>query len=131
MKQPLTLTVSTKQECFDTVVRHLFTLPRRAHDGNQCVYREGGQATSEMRCVAGAVIPDDQYDPRMEGQNIDTLLPDEHPLAGLLMELQHVHDLDKTWKAAGPINKVEAILALHPMARHHYLSAAVLDEMNP
>ena len=92
--------VMNKQEIFDTVVKHLAkqktksVLPRPHGNDMQCVYRgEGG-----MKCAVGCLIPDELYDPDMEGDTVDQLadlnkLPEdlvEH--VSLLYNLQFAHD---------------------------------------
>jgi hypothetical protein len=102
----------TPQEIFDTVARHLFTQGERAGivldddpddigRGFSCRYRAPGGAT----CAVGRLLPDDAYDPGMEGNTVDMicdayadLLPawmfDHH---GLLDRLQRVHDTKDHW----------------------------------
>jgi hypothetical protein len=101
----------TPQEIFDTVARHLFTQGERAGIGRDdddshgddfsCRYRAPGGAT----CAVGRLLPDDAYDPGMEGNSVDTIcsayadmLPTwmlDHE--ELLMRLQHVHDGRESW----------------------------------
>lgn len=90
----------TKQEIFDRVVNHLLTQNKRAVDYTlgypKCMYR-----TNEgLKCAVGCLIPDDAYDPRMEGYGIRQLYTfgafliiqgfADHIL--FLEELQSVHD---------------------------------------
>ena len=89
----------TPQEIFDAVATHLLKQGRAAMDEQgRCVYR-GPNGT---RCAAGAVIPDELYDPAMENSPIDDVLAMYPRLAvavgtdvdtvSLLIELQEVHD---------------------------------------
>ncbi len=58
-----------KQEVFDKVANHLLTQNRKAiNTGNlspyvKCVYR----TKDGRKCAIGCLIPDDQYDPHIEG----------------------------------------------------------------
>jgi hypothetical protein len=63
-----TLKNSTDQEVFDQVANHLLTQNKRsvsATDNTLCVYR----SPDGLKCAAGCLIADDEYDPRMEGSN--------------------------------------------------------------
>jgi hypothetical protein len=101
----------TPQEIFDTVARHLFTQGERAGisrddddsygDDFSCRYRAPGGAT----CAVGKLLPDDAYDPGMEGNPVDTLCSayaDRLPEwmldnLGLLDRLQVAHDQESHW----------------------------------
>jgi hypothetical protein len=101
----------TPQEIFDTVARHLFTQGQRAGilrddddshgDDFSCRYRAPGGAT----CAVGKLLPDDAYDPGMEGNAVDgicsaygdmlpTWMLDQQVL---LNWLQKVHDTKDHW----------------------------------
>jgi hypothetical protein len=104
----------TPQEIFDTVARHLFTQGERAgivHNedpddidwGFSCRYRAPGGAT----CAVGKLLPDDAYDPGMEGNAVDkicsaygdmlpTWMLDQQVL---LDRLQMVHDTKEHWSS--------------------------------
>lgn len=70
------------QEMFDTVVKHLLSQKKRSMgrfasqaeeldlmDDSMCAYRgENG-----LKCAIGCLIPDDLYDPKMEGQVVGAL----------------------------------------------------------
>lgn len=110
------------QEIFDTVVTHLYTQGKQAADGkNRCQYR----TDAGLKCAVGCLIPDDQYDPAMEGATVDTLgslLPSYlHPHMRLLIELQGVHDAPSSWK-----DKVAMAGSLRLIARKEGLSDKVL-----
>jgi hypothetical protein len=101
----------TPQEIFDTVARHLFTQGERAGivlddeadrgEGFSCRYR-GPCGTA---CAVGKLIPDDAYDPGMEGCGVTQLMDNFGPdlpqwMVGnyeLLDRLQMVHDQDAHW----------------------------------
>jgi hypothetical protein len=100
----------TPQEIFDTVARHLFTQGERAGivqddagygDDFSCRYRAPGGAT----CAVGRLLPDDAYDPGMEGNAVDTICrayADMLPAwmlvhEELLSRLQYVHDSGDHW----------------------------------
>jgi hypothetical protein len=51
------------QQIFDKVSRHLLKQGTRSTDELQCVYRGPGG----LKCAIGVLIPDEAYDPKMEG----------------------------------------------------------------
>jgi hypothetical protein len=66
----------TRREIFETVKNHLLTQGKKAwvfqDDPDQpgpCLYR----TDDGLRCAVGCLIPDELYDPRMEGVGIDCL----------------------------------------------------------
>jgi hypothetical protein len=102
----------TNQQAFDQVVTHLAQQGRRAmgpakwdQSAEVCKYR-GPDGT---KCAAGVLIPDELYDPEMEGDGILVLLgryervretlSDVRP--GLLSALQRAHDSSFAWYGAG------------------------------
>lgn len=91
----------TAQEVYNTVKAHLIKQGDVSFDGRgDCAYR-GDNGRS---CAVGCLIPDDEYDFKMEGQTVDSLLDEcdlelSHDLRGfltthrkLLKDLQWVHD---------------------------------------
>ena len=81
----------TNQEAFTTVVLHLRKQGRPAREGFDCLYR----APDGCKCAVGALIPDDQYDPKLEGSHVRALvdLPALQDLnLDLLHDLQIAHD---------------------------------------
>ena len=114
------------QEIYDTVKAHLLKQGRRASDvcGGTCYYRTkeyGSDAT--LKCAVGCLIPDELYDPEIEGVGITDIWglgPDELPpktralyyildkslggidrqKLGLLISLQTTHDgcRVETWR---------------------------------
>ncbi len=82
----------TNQEAFTTVVLHLRKQGRRAQDHSKCRYR----APDGCKCAIGALIPDDQYNPKLEGRTVLALthLPALQDLNSfLLSDLQITHDV--------------------------------------
>lgn len=94
----------TEQETFDIVAKHLLTQNKKAMavygfaiamDMPRCAYR-GNDGT---KCAAGCLIPDDDYNPDMEGRGITTpnalhtvLTAAGHDIQ-LVEALQYVHDV--------------------------------------
>lgn len=84
----------TKQEVFDIVAEHLLTQNERAYDQHLgCMYR----SPQGLKCAVGVLIPDEQYDPKMECGGIYTLNRNFPQLGfkvheDLLKHLQEVHD---------------------------------------
>jgi hypothetical protein len=88
----------TAQEIFETVVKALALQgkPSKTETGG-CYYRN----VFGMKCAVGVLIPDEDYDPVMEGANIHGLmnmpdLPESlkfmMPHQNLLFDLQIMHD---------------------------------------
>ncbi len=91
----------TKQEIYDTVVRHLQMQGKRCVDSkNTCLYRRG-----DMACAAGALIPQALYYPELEGCNLSgdkqkalfKKLGFTDKQMELLSELQVAHDHEPNW----------------------------------
>ena len=97
----------TNQEAFTTVVLHLRKQGRRSTkpggprstDAYLCYYRAGN-----LKCAVGALIPDEQYTPRMEGLPVRLVQRNWPVLKGispsLLSDLQITHDFSdpKEWE---------------------------------
>lgn len=109
----------TTQEIFDTVARHLLT---------QNVKSTGGQGGCKylgddgLKCAVGCLIPDEKYDPKIEGRGVDevtSFLP--FHVTGkrldLLCTLQELHDgkYPRDWR-----------VGLHRIATEYKLLHAVL-----
>jgi len=91
------LHLATPQQVFDQVARHLMTQKARSTDFNgHCKYR----GLNGLKCAAGCVISDDEYDPFFEGKSWDHLMSiiatrsSSRPLVHieLIGRLQLVHD---------------------------------------
>jgi hypothetical protein len=90
---------SDPQVVFDTVCEHALKQNVRCkNEKNYCMYRnENG-----MKCFGGALIPDDQYDPNMEGLTWGELITKEYVSgenSDLIDQLQIIHDTEfpKKW----------------------------------
>lgn len=87
-----TLKDATPQQVFDQVAHHLLTQRDKAWDPDRgCAYRDG----AGLRCAAGCLIGDDEYDPAFEDNRWLTLVdegrvPLHHTV--LIARLQDVHD---------------------------------------
>lgn len=95
---------TTKQELFNYVASFLLKQGRRSVGAcsSGCVYR----GPNGLMCAAGCVIPDEFYDPSMEGEDIHTVFKERRKTKGqerfwialekhhaLLSDLQEVHDI--------------------------------------
>lgn len=104
MNTPITLATlhtATAQEVFDQVATHLLTQAKRSNttDG-MCAYR----GVNGLKCAAGALIADDEYDERIEGVSWARLVSSEldengNPMpvtpeahCDLIQDLQALHD---------------------------------------
>ncbi len=94
----------TAQEIFDKVINHLLhqggpALDYNYDDDPKCRYR----SNNGRQCAVGCLIPDNQYDPLMEGMGVIVTSPPSDPLnywiakyyephRHLLGALQSLHD---------------------------------------
>lgn len=79
-----------KQEVFEKVVNHLFTQNKQSYDPilDCCALR----SPDGLKCSLGILIPDDIYDERMEGLEVDKLIRD-FPVFRKLWEVESQEDL--------------------------------------
>lgn len=97
--------MKTNQQIFNFVVTKLMEQGRQSENaGHTCMYRETREADCPIRCAVGHCIPNSAYNPRMEMMTIDKVI-DKFPyllnqlemtieqVLGLVMSLQHVHDI--------------------------------------
>lgn len=129
----------TPQDIFDTVAAHLYKQNKRSYKGNArmsggfCVYR----SPEGLKCAVGCLIPDEDYDPRMDdnecmrGGTYVSKLVDLAPELGfrlpayfsanvaLLASLQRAHDgadivnADKTFNRAALKDKLQLVANDH------------------
>jgi hypothetical protein len=89
------------QEAFDIVVRHLKTQKTQSKGSFGCAYK----GDNGNKCAVGALIPDDQYKPSLEGQAVSMIQPDVPALQylnhHLLLALQLAHDDMENWDESG------------------------------
>lgn len=89
------------KEVFYKVKAHLIQAKGRSAEGSSCKYRgpDGGM------CAVGCLIPDELYDPTMEGLNY-VGIPEKFPMikdffdgvsVDLISELQSIHDETSSW----------------------------------
>jgi hypothetical protein len=91
-------TLVDRSDVFNYVIGHLRLQGRTSIAGGICKYR-GDRGT---KCAVGALMADDEYNPRWENKRIYTLiehkmLPDDlhrrlEPHLLMLNDLQHLHD---------------------------------------
>lgn len=96
-----TLHLATAQQVFDQVAAHLLTQNKRSYNDElaACAYR----SPDGLKCAAGCLIADEEYNPAWEGMYWLGLcgefpvttkwhepLTDAH--SGLIVELQKIHD---------------------------------------
>jgi hypothetical protein len=89
-----TLPKATAQQVFDQVATHLLTQKRKSKlksDPLECAYRGKGS----LKCAAGCLISDEEYNPAMEGNGWCRLIrekiaPSKHEQ--LIYSLQIIHD---------------------------------------
>lgn len=104
MSAPITIKTlhqATTQQVFDQVARHLLAQGAQSREvGSGCRYRGDG----DLKCAAGCLIADDEYDAELEGNTWlplanSGIVPQEH--AFLIRDLQNIHDnhLVASWPA--------------------------------
>lgn len=92
----------TLQSAFDIVVKHARQQQCQAMESDRCLYR----SSTGLKCFIGALIPDELYDPKMEGYTVAGIL--NHPITNIrqlfdaniddaflenfLTSLQKIHD---------------------------------------
>lgn len=120
-----------KQEIFDTVATHLLKQGRRAVNPDipeMCHYRGAGGT----KCAVGVLIPDEAYEPMMEGRTIVGLLSQRDfkiprwmcNNEALLIELQNAHDVKHNWESSTTMKA-----ALSAVAKESSLTSDVLEEL--
>lgn len=104
----------TNQEIFDKVAKHLLTqrvqsMSISAIDNftSICAYR-GAEGTS---CAVGCLIPDDKYDPSLEGLNIHSIA---HSMMASILEVS-VEEYRNNTK-----DLLSALQGIHDMVRPEY-----------
>lgn len=132
--------VMTEQEIFDKVVRHLIAQGEQAVDPatGRCQYRAPGG----LKCAIGCLIPDELYEPEMDGEmalSASDVLESYPELAGaigsysealgdMLNSLQRVHDISNDYLHRGGLT-FYGVAKLRGIARTYALSPAVLNEV--
>lgn len=112
-----TLPQATAQQVFDQVATHLLSQKEKSIDDSICLYRYG-----QLKCAAGCLIDDDEYDPKMEKASWMSLVVEDrvpHKHSRLIIDLQMLHDaaLIEDWKEE-----------LIKVANKHRLNTKVIDE---
>lgn len=89
-----TLNDATAQQVFDQVAKHMIKQGKQSINSvMECVYR----GPNGLKCAAGCLISDDEYDPKFDGNNMSWSLlvnagyvPSKH--SNLIRLMQSVHD---------------------------------------
>ena len=86
-----TLEKDSAQEVFDHISEHLLTQNKKCTDNKICVYSN----FKGLKCAAGCLISDDEYNPKFEGNSWGALVqnnavPSTH--VSLIRQLQYMHD---------------------------------------
>lgn len=111
-----TLKDATEQEVFDQVANHLLTQGVKCQDHSyRCMYRHNG-----LKCAAGCLIGDDEYNLNMEQKLWNENFSPYHN--SLIRSLQGIHDAFDTcyW-----------ISELKKCALHFKLETKVLEKYEP
>ena len=126
------MTTSTPQEIFDTTIAFLQAQDRPAiSSGGACKYR-GEKDNVVYKCAVGCHIPNEDYDPSMEGLGVsdlwkEGLLPQDLVAhISLLTSLQYcVHD---TGMLEDNCFGSRAVLGARRVAARHNLDATIVGE---
>ncbi len=120
----------TAQEIFDTVARHLLTQKAESfleQKMGACAYR-GGKG---RKCAIGCLIPDEAYDPKMEGLAVDILIknypaaiPNARGNAQFLIDLQRIHDANLVDDWAHHLLRVACLYGLSGSVVHDFTKGA-------
>ena len=96
----------TNQEALDQASEYLRSMPHRSRRKDFCAYR----GDNGLKCAIGCLIPDEKYDPKMDGNGsinaVYRIFPSLHELfdknqLSFLRDLQGVHDLPSNWSPKG------------------------------
>jgi hypothetical protein len=122
------MTINTRrQEMFDMaligVINQGVHSARKSRDGkylqgsNPCQYRLGDQADSLIRCGIGHLIPDNRYDPDMEGIDVISLNEDYELFIesdiSFLISIQTAHDLSLDEGMDGYVNRMKRVAEIY------------------
>jgi hypothetical protein len=103
----------TNQEIFDLTLAHCVRQGRMSEEYAVCSYR----SEQGLKCAIGYWIPEHLYDTTIEGSSVSTLYDHEHAVAaylglskfagraGLMGQLQVLHDDDKSWAIKGGVSE--------------------------
>ena len=123
-KMVIPLLAKTQKEIFSYVIDHMIKQGVPSLDETKtCLYR----GPNGLMCAAGCLIPDDQYDPNMEGESWDNLVNiwnvvDKRHL-NLIMSLQGIHD---DWSAHKDIDRL--LEAAERIAKQYKINWKRADE---
>lgn len=117
------LETGSAQDVFNYIANHLIKQGQPSMGGFACLYRN----PDGLSCAAGCLIPDDQYDPNMEGESWDNLVNiwnvvDKRHL-NLIMSLQGIHD---DWSAHKDIDRL--LEAAERIAKQYKINWKRADE---
>ena len=110
------------QVVFDKVAEHLLTQKERSeYSANyQCLYRN----PKGLKCAAGCLIPDSDYNEEMEGKSWSRLVSSgivPHTNYYLIGRLQRVHDV---------FDPIEWLNKLHELATEMNLDKSILTKVH-
>lgn len=107
------LSEATAIDVFNQVKEHLLKQGKRSASGHLCMYR----GDDGLKCAAGCLVADDEYDPAMEGNNwkgaLDELkkarkvYPGMSKHSKLIEKLQFIHDRRISFDWEVELNKLE------------------------
>ena len=108
----------TDQEAFDIVAHHLLTQRERSENHGMCAYR----GRNGLKCAIGALIPDSDYHPGLEGRGACEVRWKLRVLQSVNVDL--LSDLQKLHDKKPPVEWTKGLRAI---ARDYRLDASVLD----
>lgn len=119
------------QEIFDKTAEHLFTQgnPATAFGAYGCQYR----GSDNTKCAFGFWIPDDEYQPDLEGQNVNSEIlqnafPDILNHFSIIKNLQMTHDNRKNWVSTSKMQHTfDGITNRHGLSMDHVKTLSFKD----
>lgn len=82
----------TLQECYDHICAHLAKQKRPAMAKGKCVYRT---PDGKKACVVGCLVPDNLYDPAMEGRQVSPIPQHTSQAVMKVVEAIRPNDIDQ------------------------------------
>ena len=118
------LKAMSEQEVFDTVAKHLLTQKEKcfiAGSHRDCAYRQVVENNKVLKCAAGCLIEDGEYDSDLEGKAWDDLI-----YAGVIVDanmplickLQIIHDDNEPYNWRFSLMNLAIDRKLNPKVLH-------------
>lgn len=109
-------TKEQKQEIYNKVRDHLLAQGKRAGTATRCLYRHGN-----LKCAIGSLIPDEAYDPAIEGDGVSAFCSENNAQFVSLRGENPIERAarEKVWEALGRPTYSEDAWFLHDLQDVH------------